>query len=59
MKTLIGLVTLPLIICLIYLSGDCYIYREYMQSFALMLVWIPALSFWIKSFSFHFKTKTA
>jgi hypothetical protein len=30
-----------------------------MQSFALMLVWIPALSFWIKSFSFHFKTKTA
>ena len=59
MKTLIGLVTLPLIICLIYISGDCYVYREYLESFALMIIWIPALTFWIKSFGFNYKTKTA
>ena len=49
MKTLIGVITLPLIITLIYLSGDFYLYRQYLSSFALMLVWIPSLTFWIKS----------
>lgn len=59
MKTLIGIFTLPLIIVLIYFSGDCYVYRQYMESFALMFIWIPALTIWIKSFGVHYKTKTA
>lgn len=59
MKTLIGIFTLPLIICLIYFSGDCYVNREYAQSFAMMIIWIPSLTFWIKSFGLNYKTKTA
>jgi hypothetical protein len=59
MKTLIGIFTLPLIICLIYFSGDFYVDRDYMESFALMFLWIPALTFWIKSFGVNYKTKTA
>jgi hypothetical protein len=30
-----------------------------MESFALMFIWIPALTIWIKSFGVHYKTKTA
>jgi hypothetical protein len=59
MKTLIGIFTLPLIITLIYFSGDLYVTRDYMESFALMLIWIPAVTVWIKSFGLDYKTKAA
>ncbi len=59
MKTLIGIFTLPLIITLIYVSGDLYVDRYYMESFALMLIWIPALTIWIKSFGLQYRTKAA
>ncbi len=59
MKTLIGVFTLPIIIALIYFSGDLYVNRQYMESFALMLIWIPALTIWIKSFGLDYNTKAA